>query len=171
MTPIAASLGLLLAGAHAESPDSAQGVRLEVATARGFPGLRIHAHTTWLGEARSLELRDDGQQPGDVAGDGLYVGAWRGAPVRVLPIRLVVASDAHPEFEAYGGLERVVQPADRLTWALDLDESPAARRVAAPMLSRPMEARELSGVAASLGWACLAFLYVAWLVGRARPDP
>lgn len=168
MTPTAAGLALLLAGAHAEPPGASQSVRLEVATARGFPGLSIAAHTTWLGEERSVTLRDDGQLPGDVPGDGLYVGHWQGEPVRVLAIRLIVSSDAHEPFEAYGGLERVFQPQDRLSWALDLDETPSARRVAAPLQARPMEARELSGVAASLGWACLAFLYVGWLVGRGR---
>ena len=91
--------------------------------------------------------------------------------MRTLPIRLQVSSQAHETFEAYGGLERVAQPQDRLTWALALDETPAARRVAAPLLARRMAARELSGVAASLGWTCLVFLYVAWLVGRERSKP
>jgi hypothetical protein len=170
MTLTATVLAFLLSPATAGPPRPAQAVRLEVATARGFPGLQIEAHTTWLGVERTLQLHDDGQVPGDVPGDGLYVGTWMGDAVRVLPIRLVVSSDAHAPFEAYGGLERIVQPVDRLAWALDLDETPTARRVAAPLLARPMEARELSGVAASLGWACLAFLYVAWLVGRARPE-
>ncbi len=166
MTPFSAGLTLWLSSALAASPETAQTVRLEVATARGFPGLHIEASTTWLGEERTTVLLDDGSQPGDVPGDGLFVSTWSGAPVRVLPVRLTVSSDAHPPFEAYGGLERIVQPADRLAWALDIDETPTARRVAAPLLARPMEARELSGVAASLGWACLAFLYVVWLIGR-----
>ncbi len=168
MVLIAAGLVLLLADAVAEPLEATQEVRLEVATTRAFPGLEIEAHTTWLGEARVLPLHDDGQLAGDVPGDGVYVGIWTGAPVRVLAIQLQVATDAHSPFEAYGGLERIVQPTDRLAWALEMDETPTARRVAAPLLSRPTEARELSGVAASLGWACLAFLYVAWLVGRDR---
>jgi len=171
LTPSITALLSLLAAAAAEPPPPDQKVRLEVATLGTFPGLSVEAHTTWLGEERTLTLRDDGVIPGDVPGDGLFVGTWRGAPVRVLPVTLVVGSEVHAPFEAYAGLERITQPQDRLSWALDLDETPTARRVAAPLLARPMEARELSGVAASLGWMCLALLYVAWLVGRTRSDP
>ncbi|MCB9761482.1 MAG: hypothetical protein H6739_16685 [Alphaproteobacteria bacterium] len=154
---------LLLATALADE------VRIEIATAQANPEVRLEVRTTWLGEDRTLVLRDDGSSPGDVPADGLYVGAWTGDPVRVLPIRILATGGALSEAEVYAGLERIHQPADRLAYALAFGDNPRAQRVVAPYLVRTLDARESSWVTASLGWAGLLFLYVVWLVGRAFP--
>ncbi|MCB9742963.1 MAG: hypothetical protein H6740_10200 [Alphaproteobacteria bacterium] len=144
-----------------------QVLRVEVVTTQANPDLRVELRTTWLGEDRVLVLTDDGSAPGDTPADGLYVGTWRGAPVRMLPIQIVVTGGQLVDAEVYAGLERVNQPEDRLAYALSFGDNPRAQRVIAPYLVRDLDVRESSWVAASIGWAALAFLYVAWLAGRA----
>lgn len=160
-------ISLLFAAALAQSP---QTVRLQVATLRNLPTLQVTAETTWLGEERVVQLLDDGSAPGDSPGDGVYVGEWTGAPVRALPIRLLVQAPGQPRFEVYTGLERVMQPEDRLSFALELGDAPRAQRVAAPYLARARDSREVSWVAASLGWGVLVFAWLAWMLGRALPQ-
>lgn len=145
-----------------------QTLRVVVATTVPRPGLVVEVRTTWLGEERKMRLTDDGSQPGDVAMDGLYSGVWTGEAVRMLPIQLVQPSDSS-DWVLYEGLERVYQPSDTLSYALTSDSPPRALRVVAPYVAQRVEMRETSWVAASIGWAALVFVYVAWLVGRAWP--
>lgn len=161
-------VALLLLASRASAADDV-GVRLEVATLAAVPGLAIAAETQWLGEARRVALVDDGAAPGDVAGDGVYVAELRGAPIRALPVRLVVTTDAAAEQEAYAGLEPVDAAGDRLAWALELGARPTARRVVAPLPLASASAADLNYLGALVGWAAFALLYVAILVRRALP--
>jgi hypothetical protein len=147
-----------------------QVVRVEIASPTVDPSVTVEVQTTWLGEARSLALRDDGSGPTDDPADGLYAGRWEGAPVWSLPIRVLVTDGDRPPVLAYEGVEQVYEPEDRLSYLLDLTANePRVERVVAPASRRLLDGRERSWVAASLGWACLALLYAAFLAQRAFP--
>jgi len=141
-------------------------VRLEVDAAAVDPRLEVQVHALWLGAARSVTLRDDGSTPGDVAGDGVWLGELRGDPVSMLPLSLTVARGGAP-VTAWEGNEPIALGEDHLSWSLELGDTPRAWRVAAAATSRSARAREAAAVTAPIAWACFVLIYVAWLVERA----
>lgn len=143
-----------------------QTVRFEVVTPGTFPALRLAVTTRWLGEERTAPLLDDGQAPDAVAGDHHYTAELAGEPVRALPVRITGTADGIAPFQAYASVEQVSAGGDHLTWSLDLGDPPNARRVALARLTRGVMASEMTWVAASLGWANFALIYVAWLGQR-----
>jgi hypothetical protein len=171
--PRALALAFALGGAGSsgaradESP--AQRVRLEL-RAEGAPaGLRLEAETVWLGEARRVELQDDGRGADGRPGDGLYSAEWTGLPVRQLALRLYARAPGEERVELAASTETLALGDDRLVWVLEADEGgrpPRARRTAAPLPGRSSAISDEAGVVASLGWMLLAFAYVAFLVTR-----
>jgi len=143
-----------------------QTVRLEVVSAWRPEGLRIVVETVWLGESRSLELRDNGVPPDKLVGDGVWSGEWTGEAVRMLPIQVFVATGEGERIEVSAAIEPITVASDRLVWALSNDPTPRARRVAAALPPRSFEMAEATGVAATLGWIGLVLAYVGWLVKR-----
>ncbi|MFZ5480246.1 MAG: hypothetical protein ACOZNI_26010 [Myxococcota bacterium] len=162
----------LFALAIAFADDPAQTVRVEVATDWRPQNLRVYAETTWLGEDRKLELKNDGTVAGDVAMDNIFVGVWTGEPVRELAIRIVAEAQDVPRAEAGAGIEPVALGEDRVVYAMSLNDKgkPVARRVAAALPGPAQEMVEPTMIAATLGWVALAFAYVGWLVHRTHPS-
>lgn len=157
------------AGARADEAPT-QRVRLEL-RAEGAPaGLRVEAETVWLGEARRVELQDDGRGADDRPGDGLYSAEWTGLPARQLAIRLYARAAGQERVELAASTETLALGDDRLVWVLEADEGGGerlrARRTAAPLPGRSSAISDEAGVVASLGWMLLAFAYVAFLVTR-----
>lgn len=151
-----------------------QTIRLEVGTIVTEPMLTVRLEAVWLGEERSVTLTDDGSVAGDVAGDGIWLGELSGEPVSMLPLTIVVERDRGPEkeiIEAWAGNESIALDTDRLTWALELGDSPRAYRVAGATTARVASAREAAAVTAPIAWACFLLIYVAWLVERALRKP
>lgn len=164
-----------------------QSLLLEVHTLSAPPDLEVLAECTWLGEERRTPLRDDGLPPDAVAGDGIFTAAWTGAPVRMLPVRLLVtrAAEAPPEpevgaapvlveavpVEAYAGIEVLSLDDAGLAWSLELDAPPRARRVPVAASSREVAFLEAAQVGASLLWALLVVVIVLALVRRHEASP
>ena len=179
-----AALGLSLQAAGCTLPDTdQQSLRLVVHTLAAPPDLVVEAEYTWLGEERSQRLRDDGVDPDEAAGDGVFTGSWTGAPVRMLPVRLLVSREVAevvqpvvgapvPQVavavpvEAYAGIEVLSLDDDELAWSLELDAPPRARRVPVARSSRQVAFLELVGVGGSLLWAVLVMGVVIGLVRR-----
>ncbi len=147
-------------------PGAEQAVRFEVVSIGAFPALRLSVTARWLGEDRAVDLRDDGVAPDRLAGDHHYTGELVGEPVRALPVRISGTADGIAPFVAYTSIEKVAAEGDHLTWSLDLGDPPDARRVALAQLTRSVMASEMSWVAATIGWANFALIYVAWLGQR-----
>ncbi len=160
MTPLALFLTFQVASASAPHV-----VRFEVGAPAADPQTRVHVTATWLGEERTVELVDNGTAPGDVAGDGVWVGQLSGEPVSLLPLEMWVQRGGD-RTEAWAGVEPVAQGEDRLTWALDLSGEPRATRVSAPATARRARASEAADAMAPVAWACFVLIYVAWLVER-----
>jgi hypothetical protein len=158
-------LAMLLSAAPALAA-SEQAVRFEVVSVGAFPALRLTVTTRWLGADRAVDLRDDGVAPDRLAGDHHYTGELVGEPVRALPVRISGTADGIAPFVAYSSIEKVAAEGDHLTWSLDLGDPPDARRVALAQLTRSVMASEMSWVAATIGWANFALIYVAWLGQR-----
>ncbi len=144
-------------------------VRLEVEAQAWQGALRLTAETRWLGEERSLELTDHGEAAGDVAGDGIRVGTWEGAPVQALPVRLVLQEPGEAPVVVYEGVEVIVADDDRLSWQLlptgeDGTGPPRAWRVARPLQGAALPARSETGRIVAAGmWALLVCNLVGWL--------
>jgi hypothetical protein len=136
-----------------------QAVRVEVVAGR--PDARIGVETTWMGEDRALALKDDGSTPGDLPGDGIFVGEWTGEAVRVLPVRLTVG-----DAEVAAFYEPLAAERDRLVYAVDWTTPPRARRVAAALPPKTLDAANAAAAAAGIGWVGLVMAYVGWLVKR-----
>lgn len=161
-------LGLPLLASLAVA-DEAVTVQVAVQLSGAEAGTVPWVATTWLGEDRRLALRDDGSAPGDAPGDGVYVGEWSGAPVRVLPVR--VGYDAGGASTTAALYNEVLGDGPvELSYALALGDEPSVRRVARAGSMRAAEVSDLVRVAAALGWTGLVLGWVAWLVGRS-PDP
>lgn len=148
------------------TPAATQTVRLEVASDWHPPGLRIEAETVWLGEARRVELRDDGTAPGDAPEDGVWVAEWAGDAVRLLPVRLFVAAEGVERVEVAASVEALATPEDRIVWVLGHDGEPYARRAAAALRPREHQMAEATSLAAGFGWVGLLLVYVGWLSRR-----
>lgn len=145
---------------------ASQTVRIEVVVGDARPDARVLVETTWMGEDRSLELRDDGALAGDQPADGVLVGELSGEAVRVLPVRVIVDGDERVEAGAW--FEPLAADHDRLVYAIEWTTPPRARRVAAAVPPRAMTAADTAGTAAAIGWAGLVLAYVGWLVGKLR---
>jgi hypothetical protein len=147
----------------------AQSVRVQVLLRDAPAAATPYVTTTWLGAARSFPLSDDGSEPGDKAGDHVYVGHLSGAVVRVLPVAIGVTTADGPETLA--AFNEVLGEGDNdLAYEVTLGSTGSVRRVAAAWSSRSAEVAELARTGASIGWAALVLGYVAWLVGRS-PAP
>jgi len=160
-------LTLALASALQVATAAPQTVRLEVATAAVDPRLVVRVDAVWLGEARSVTLRDDGAATGDVAGDGVWLGELRGEAVSMLPLTITVERGSSSGVVAWEGSEPIALGEDHLSWALELGDTPRAYRVAATATSREARGREAAAVTAPIAWACFVLIYAAWLVERA----
>ena len=147
-----------LAGALAAP---AQVVRLELVAADRPAGLVVTAETTWLGEERRLLLKDDGLPPDERPEDGVFTGEWSGEAPRQLALRLYAEGPGRPRAQIAASNETLALGEDRLVWVLD---GPRARRTAAALPGRTMDIAEAAGVAASVGWMVLAFVFVAFLI-------
>ncbi|MDP2307782.1 MAG: hypothetical protein Q8P18_17285 [Pseudomonadota bacterium] len=154
------------AGHAAPAAPSTQAVRFEVVSGGSFPALHLSLTARWLGVDRTVELRDDGVAPDPLAGDHHFTAELVGEPVRALPVRITGTADGIAPFVAYASIEKVSAEGDHLTWSLDLDDPPNARRVALAQLTRSVMASDMTWVAATLGWANFALVYVAWLGQR-----
>ena len=145
-----------------------QEVRLEVVAECQPNNLAIEVTTQWLGEARTMTLRDDGVLPEDRARDGVYVGVWTGETARSLPLRLSISATDVAPTEVSASTETVAVGRDRIVWALECEPQWRARRVAAALPSRSLEMVEATGVAATLSWLGLILAYLAWLLQGQR---
>jgi len=145
-----------------------QVLQLEVHALSASTTLVVEAESTWLGEERRTRLRDDGEAADEAAGDGVFSAAWAGAPVRMLPVRLLVTRQDGEEIEAYAGIEVLSLDDHALRWSLELDDPPRARRVPVAASSRQVAWLELRQVGGSLLWAMGVMGVVGWLVRRSR---
>jgi len=159
---------LALLGGPCEGADT-QTVRIEVSAAWKPAGLRLEAETVWLGQARSMELKDDGTVPEDHPGDGVYSGLWMGAPPRMLPLHIYASAPDLPRTELVGSNQVVDLGSSRLAWSLENDGHVYARKVALALPDAPMEVADTAAELAALGWIALVFIYVTWLVQRLVP--
>jgi len=163
---------LLLASGPAEGAAPAR-VRLEV-EARAWQGkLRLFAESRWLGEERRVLLQDHGELPGDVAGDGVWVGVLEGAPVQALPVRLLLQEPGGDEQLVYAGTELIQGADDQLGFELvEGDAGPEAFRVARPLTGPVAPARSETGRLVAAGvWVLLLLNYAAWLWRSRRRTP
>lgn len=158
---------LLLGVSPPASAADTRALRLEVVAPAPNEELRVVASTTWLGEPREVELRDDGRSPDLQAGDGHLVGVMEGAPVRALALRLDVRlrdDDAHRVI--WEGIEILHGEDDVLTWSVEDAPAWSLRRVAYARTARSAAFTELGWGMAGLGWLGLGLGVMAWLVGR-----
>ncbi|MCB9742934.1 MAG: hypothetical protein H6741_05485 [Alphaproteobacteria bacterium] len=157
------ALLLTLAGpAQAEDP---QTVRLTVVAPSAMRGMRLQASADWLGQVRTLELRDDGKQDGDTAGDGLWTGAWTGEPVTSLPLRIEVQANAESgPVIAYQGTELILGQDDHLAWRLHLGPPARAERTALPRAPAQVSRDPQLQVVAAGIWGLFLLNYTGWLV-------
>ena len=154
---------LSLSSAHADE----QRITIEVATRWRPPGQTIHAELIWLGEDRTATLCDNGTCDGDIAGDHIWVARQSGDRIRTLPVRLFVSTPQLGRTVVLERVEVITAVDQRLSYALEFDGlTPTARRVAIPAPPRGVEMNQVAQLAAWMGWAGLAFLYISWLVGR-----
>lgn len=140
-------------------------VRVEVEALPWKGRLRLYAETRWLGEERRMLLQDHGELAGDIAGDGIWVGEWEGAPVQALPVRLLLQEPGGAEQVIYAGTELIQGPEDLLTWeVVEGDEGPEAFRVARPLVGRTAPVRSETGRLVAAGvWVLLLAHYAGWL--------
>jgi len=108
-----------------------------------------------------VRLVDDGSAPGDVPADGLYVAQLSGDAVRMLALRLVVASPGEADTVAWEGVEDIRAEGDRLSFRAVPDGR--FQRVAGVAYARDPVHYEAASALAAAGWALVAFAYVAWL--------
>ncbi len=180
--PILTTSCVLLGACGVPDPTEQQ-LLLQVHTLAAPPSLVVEAESTWLGEELRTPLLDDGLSPDEVAGDGVFTALWVGAPVRMLPVRLLVSSaveevqqpevgapipqvQAEVPVEAYAGIEVLSLDDRSLAWSLELDDPPRARRVPVPRSSRQVAFLEMGQVGASVLWAAFVMAVVVGLVRR-----
>ncbi len=147
----------------------AQTVQMQVVTEWRPENLRIEAEAVWLGETRTVALRDDGRPPDTLAGDGVWAASLNGAVVKLLPLRLYIVGDGVPRTEVSATVEALSAPTDRLVWVLT-GNPPQVRRVPVALPTRPMGLAGLASVAAGFGWIGVLLLYVGWLLQRPADD-
>jgi len=148
---------------------SSQSVHIVVQLDPSLIGSTVRVSTTWLGEDRAMDLVDTGPGSGGDPADGLYVGDWSGAPVRVLPVRLTLQAPDGTLTPIALYNEALDAEAHELAYAVRGGDTPSVRRVATAGSSRAAEIADLSSTAAALGWTGLVLGWVAWLVGRSVP--
>ncbi len=148
---------------------SSQSVHIVVQLDASLIGSKVRVSTTWLGEDRAMDLVDTGPGSGGDPEDGLYVGDWSGAPVRVLPVRLTLQAPDGTLTPIALYNEALDAETHELAYAIAGGDTPSVRRVATAGSSRAAEIADLSSTAAALGWTGLVLGWVAWLVGRSVP--
>ncbi len=170
MAGAAALLGLLVAtpaqAAPALAEDSTR-LRVEVVAPASEPldGLRLDAR--WLGEERSLELRDDGAAPDKTAGDGTWSGELTGDWVRLLPVELY-AEVAGSSQLAYQGIERVGGGAHAMAFALEHSRPAQARRLSRAGTADQVAATEATRTGVGLAWVLALVLGVGIALRRSK---
>ncbi len=149
-------------------------VTLAVSAPPGAPVAGLEAELRWLGETHAVPLRDDGQGPDWVAGDGTWTAAHSGAPLRVLPVTLRVQAADGSWQPAYHGLERLsaARPGGPLAlhWGLQRVRPAEARRLSGPGSRDTVAAASARWVGTGLAWvaACVLGLALWWRAGRRR---
>lgn len=156
------------------SPDE-RSLRLELDTSASGTVPAVVAELRWLGDDRTLALRDDGITPDEAAGDGVWTAETSGPAPRVLPVTLRVQTAGGSWQPAYSGLERLSGTAAdgpaTLHWALQIAQPPQARRLSGPGSRDTVDARSSRRIAAGLAWVALMVLGIAlwWRHGARRP--
>lgn len=145
-------------------------VQIEVVTPGRGPPLVLYAEGQWLGEARTVALLDDGSQPGDIAGDGVYLGQMTGDTLRFLPLRILQRADGGTT-ELASEVAALEQPGGMLVYeATATGDVLHAQRAAAPWLGQPRVSHERERIDIAGAWMVLSLLVVAYLAGAAgRP--
>ncbi len=142
-------------------------MQLEVVTPGRGPPLALVAELQWLGETRTVALLDDGSQPGDIAGDGVYVGHVTGDTLRFLPVRILQVVKGET-LEVASEVAALEQPSGMLVYeATATGEVLHAQRAAAPWLGQPRVSHERERIDLAGAWMAFAFLVVAYLAGGA----
>lgn len=141
-------------------------VQIEVVTAGSGPPLALVAEGQWLGETRTVPMKDDGSQPGDIAGDGVYVAHMTGDTLRFLPLRILDLAGGK-RMEVASEVAALEQPGGMLVYELTATGAVLhAQRTAAPWLGQPRVSHERERIDIAGAWMVLAFLVVAFLAGR-----
>jgi hypothetical protein len=169
---LAAGLAAGLSGAPAQAQELqryAVFVETRTLTRDGFPPNSLWVKTHWLGEEKTVALRDDGAAPDAVAGDGTWSAAMEGPPVRFLRIlvwgelgqgRRPVSSDT---------VERVLGPTDSLYLSGHVIVGlPRLQRLAGPGDLSDRQQHEGGHLRLALGWALCNGVGAALLFRRAR---
>lgn len=132
----------------------------------GVGALRVR--TQWLGQPIDQALEGPAERTSDA---GVWTAELGGEPLRVAALE-VVGEWAGAPVTLWAGTLALVPPEDTLSLRVEPGQPPQAQRVVALPARGLRERAGARALAASLGWAGLVFLYVAWLVGRALPpDP
>ena len=138
-------------------------VQIEVVTAGSGPPLDLVAEGQWLGQTLTVPLTDDGRQPGDVAGDGVYVAQMSGETLRFLPLRILNRA-GEKSAEVASEVVAVEQPSSMLVYELTATGAVLhAQRTAAPWLGQPRVSHERERIDIAGAWMLLSFLVVAFL--------
>lgn len=162
MLPIPA----LLVGVCLAAPP--QVVRFEAIMEQPPPAAVVQVHTTWLGEARTATLRDNGQPPDVRARDGVWTASLSGEALRILPVTLTLDPGDGQPLTLAATSEILNAGEDTLTWAIGGAAPYRARRVAVALPTRSAEFVDIATVIAALGWIALVLGWVMWLAGRVR---
>ncbi|MBL8616546.1 MAG: hypothetical protein JNM72_13130 [Deltaproteobacteria bacterium] len=135
----------------------------------GFPPNGLWVKTRWLGEEKTVALRDDGVAPDAVAGDGTWSAAMEGPPVRFLRILVWGELGRGRRPVSSETVERVLGPEDALHLSGHFIAGlPRLRRLAGPGDLPDRQQAERRHLRWALGWALCNGVIAAVLVRRAR---
>ena len=166
-------LAISAAAAGAAPPPDAAGqqeLMFSVAVPADAGVTRVWVEVEWLGEHRTLPLRDDGSEPGDAGDDGVFVGRARGPFVRLLPTTLMVQLGETLPMAVYEG---IVTPSaatfDVHAWRLhENDTGWSAHPAAFAYPGRAYELAEALPLVAYFGWGVFLTCLVGVAVMRSR---
>lgn len=129
------------------------------------PVLHLEAKVRWLGEDRTIVLRDDGGTRGDAPRDSIWIGCLQGDAVRLLPVTLELGLDGGAGTEVWSAVEPLEVGDNRLVYLLQEQAGVVrAERVAAPLTGQPRPDHESDRVTLTAAWTVLVFLIVVYLV-------
>jgi hypothetical protein len=152
----------------------AQPVLLQVEVPRELLLQAVTARVQRHGELTEVPLADDGKLPGDVPGDGVWVGWSNGDYARILPIELSLTPEGGQPTVYYAGTETLdADELVQLAWRVRVRQPSLlvdVGRVAAALPGGTPGPTRVDPLLISLGWGAVVVAIVGVAaVGRVRP--
>lgn len=151
----------------------AQPVLLQVEVPQELPLEAVTAQVRRQGESIRIVLADDGVAPGDVPGDGVWVGWSDGDYARILPIELSLTPKGGQPTVYYAGTETLdADELVQLAWRVRVRQPSRlvdVGRVAAALPGGTPGPTSVDPLLISLGWGAVVIAIVGVVaVGRVR---